>query len=462
VPHVPSCVEDPALREKPHAEADVDKLADDFAEFFQAELWAGAVQETSEARSWKKKQEELSGDQEDELDFLFEAQKMQVQQTETASESVHPVEAAGLPGGELTSDMAAFEKLSVVALLQRDGPEPSEKPFLQYAWRDGGLWLQVSESLGAPTAELLETAAGQAKFLHLSLGDEGPRGIHLRLPVPFRIEADCGVTLASLEVEEDERPAWQVRIGCADQAIAASVKEDLELLALQRAELTASIRARGWGIVDGFLRGVEADDVHLLVKDWWATGKLEPWKKKVVCDEYVYMDTRGVVAPAGTGWRGDVFIQGGPFPQGLQAVQDRLNHLMHELGISLPGLGGMLEVENPMLATFPGGGTRYARHFDSAGSKGRVVTAILYLNPFWQKSHGGELRMFPELEGGGDHAFVELGATPEGERTVTVDPLHGRLVVFLCDERNAHEVLSAYRPRMAITWWVKRMKVSPG
>lgn len=445
-------------------QAETEDLANDFAEFFEAELSAGLIQETAQSDGWKKQERPdcEEEDEEDELDFLFEAQQKQLLQPDTTSESAqHPVEDVVLPGSTLASEPTESDDMKVVALLEHDGPSASKRPFLRYAWRDGGLWLQASESLGAPTVELLRTAAHSADFLHLRLGGDGPDRIELRLPAPFQIDGELDASVVSLEVEEDEHPAWHVRV-CTSDHVAPACTDVAEVLALQRLELAESLNARGWGLIDGFLRGAEADDVHLFMRNWWATGKLEPWKKKVVCDEYVYMDTRGVVAPAGTGWRGDVFTQGGPLPPGLQPVQERLGRLVQDLGMSLPQLGGMLEVENPMLATFPGGGTRYARHFDSAGSTRRVCTAILYLNPFWRRGHGGQLRIFPELPGGGGDAFVELGATPEGERTATLDPLHGRLVVFLCDERNAHEVLASWRPRMAITWWIRRMKVGPG
>merc|ERR1719401_1269456 len=99
-----------------------------------------------------------------------------------------------------------------------------------------------------------------------------------------------------------------------------------------------------------------------------------------------------------------------------------------------------------MMAVYPGGGARYVRHFDSlAGAskmQKRFCTLILYLNPFWESDHGGHLRLYPGLPG-------------KEEKHVDVEPLHGRLLAFLCAGRNAHEVMPAWRKRFAITWWVR-------
>jgi len=311
-------------------------------------------------------------------------------------------------------------------------------------------------------------APGSLRLVHVAFQDA--QGPHAWLPAPLGLGEEVHVQLLR-EAGEGLEAVWRLAFGPAETQV-SSVPSDAELaaaLSRQRVALAADLRARGWGIVDGFLHGAEADGAHLQLRRWWAEGRLEPWIKKVVCDEYVYMDTRGVVAPARSGWRGDVFVQGGPLAEGLRPAHRRVSRLIEELGNCVPELGGFLEVEDPMLAVFPGGGTQYARHFDSAGSHGRVCTAILYLNPFWRKEHGGELRMYPEVPGlaGSEcqeaeaHGLLEHAEPEGGEASVTLAPVHGRLAVFLCGERNAHEVLRAWRPRMAVTWWIKRVSLSP-
>ena len=51
-----------------------------------------------------------------------------------------------------------------------------------------------------------------------------------------------------------------------------------------------------------------------------------------------------------------------------------------------------------------------------------------------QEAHGGRLRLLQELA---DESGLEI------------DPLHGRLVAFLCEDRNPHEVLPCYGDRLA-------------
>jgi SM-20-related protein len=86
------------------------------------------------------------------------------------------------------------------------------------------------------------------------------------------------------------------------------------------------------------------------------------------------------------------------------------------------------------LAHYAGGGASYARHLDAfAGAESRRVTAILYLNPAWKWSDGGQLRLH----------------TPS---PVDIAPMLGRLVVFRSAQLE-HEVLGSFAPRLAVTAW---------
>jgi SM-20-related protein len=85
------------------------------------------------------------------------------------------------------------------------------------------------------------------------------------------------------------------------------------------------------------------------------------------------------------------------------------------------------------LAWYSGAGEFYARHLDAfPGQSNRRITAIYYLNPEWQPSHGGRLRLYSE----------------HGPLEVELD----RLVVFR-SELLEHEVLPAHAPRLALTAW---------
>jgi SM-20-related protein len=85
-------------------------------------------------------------------------------------------------------------------------------------------------------------------------------------------------------------------------------------------------------------------------------------------------------------------------------------------------------------------GAFYRAHLDRhAGTVGRIVTVILYLNRDWQPGDGGELKLWT-TPGDKDGAF-EL-----------IEPRLGTLVCFLAGDF-WHEVLPAVKTRMSITGW---------
>lgn len=84
-------------------------------------------------------------------------------------------------------------------------------------------------------------------------------------------------------------------------------------------------------------------------------------------------------------------------------------------------------------------GAHYGRHLDRfQDDDARTLTAILYLNPDWQKSDGGLLR-------------IEL---PDGS-TREVLPSLGTFVSFISADF-PHEVLPTQRPRLTLTGWYRR------
>ena len=82
-------------------------------------------------------------------------------------------------------------------------------------------------------------------------------------------------------------------------------------------------------------------------------------------------------------------------------------------------------------------GTFYRRHLDTfRGTENRKLSLVLYLNPLWLPSHGGELVIF-------DH---------DNRTLVSVAPEIATLVVFL-SEYHPHEVLPTYADRYSIAGW---------
>lgn len=85
-------------------------------------------------------------------------------------------------------------------------------------------------------------------------------------------------------------------------------------------------------------------------------------------------------------------------------------------------------------------GAFYKPHLDQhAGTSGRVVTMILYLNENWQPGDGGELKLWTTA--GDRHGPFQL-----------IEPRLGTLVCFLAGDF-WHEVLPATKTRMSITGW---------
>lgn len=85
-------------------------------------------------------------------------------------------------------------------------------------------------------------------------------------------------------------------------------------------------------------------------------------------------------------------------------------------------------------------GAFYKKHLDAfKGKSNRRLTSILYLNPAWQPSDGGELVMY---------------ASDDSHMVETVLPSFGKMVIFLSDEF-PHEVLPTRCSRYSLTGWYR-------
>jgi SM-20-related protein len=122
----------------------------------------------------------------------------------------------------------------------------------------------------------------------------------------------------------------------------------------------------------------------------------------------------------------------------LQPAERALLERMEELRLQLnrDAFLGLFELELHY-AKYPAGAA-YSRHVDQPmGSTQRQVSLVLYLNPGWQFSDGGILRI---------HAA--------DEHFVDVEPIAGRMICFLTPGRE-HEVLQARRERLSISGWFR-------
>lgn len=111
------------------------------------------------------------------------------------------------------------------------------------------------------------------------------------------------------------------------------------------------------------------------------------------------------------------------------------NHLSSYFRIALPW-------QECHLAAYPIG-SFYTRHLDQfRETNNRIFSVILYLNPNWMQTDGGQLRVYNET-GYSD-----------------INPEMGRLVCFRSDLIE-HEVLPTNRPRLSITGWLRRDEPTP-
>ena len=130
-------------------------------------------------------------------------------------------------------------------------------------------------------------------------------------------------------------------------------------------------------------------------------------------------------------------------------------------------LHGCTQRSRAMIACYPGGGARYAKHCDNACANGtgpecngRRLTAILYLNTRWRPADGGALVLFPPSPlntapgtAPGTAPAAAPAVAPAAAALGHIAPCGNRLVLFWSDARVPHEVLPAHAERYAVTCW---------
>ena len=116
----------------------------------------------------------------------------------------------------------------------------------------------------------------------------------------------------------------------------------------------------------------------------------------------------------------------------LALYLNRVGNLMHRLNETL--FLSLKDFEIHM-TVYPVG-SFYKRHLDQFKKDDhRKLSIICYLNEAWDKSHGGQLRIY--LPGG----------------STDILPVAGRLVCFRSDQLE-HEVLPATHERLSLTGWI--------
>lgn len=91
----------------------------------------------------------------------------------------------------------------------------------------------------------------------------------------------------------------------------------------------------------------------------------------------------------------EVDNEGTPLIPGFLSFLNRVDQLVGHISPYIAELQEKtIERGKSMIAIYPGNGARYIRHIDNPNKNGRILTCLLYLNPNWEASYGGELRLY--------------------------------------------------------------------
>lgn len=279
-----------------------------------------------------------------------------------------------------------------------------------YRWILEGAGLEIEDPCDAEEVPEVELADAAVRCSWPS------SGWLLRLPVAFPMDLErCKV------IRRRRRRLLELHLAAAAHGTAPVCP------------LLEAVPRQGFGWMDGFLAGPEADAVRARVLELWTNGDLNEGeveggnKQHLRSDRYLFMEEDDPAVA--------------PFTR-------RLDQLVLSIAKEVDELKDLwLMRGRPMAAVYAGAGARYTPHYDCvAVDNGRKITCVLYLNPFWKPGDGAELQLFPEAK----------GISPEGP-CHEVEPLQGRLACFLCDSRNLHAVKpvaeTAKLPRVAISCW---------
>jgi len=314
---------------------------------------------------------------------------------------------------------------------------------------------QDAEETGIVNAENVESSNTNGYHAPQFL-DDNMRSYHKKILTP-------DVFLAGFAKE----PAQVNKISKTGQLIKSVVQENAQEAARKFLELAAStgkhMEAHGWAVIDNFVPADLVRRVRIeagLFQDHYEQSEIWVGKQADVGtllsvpsirgDKVIWMcgghDQR--VAPEGISrvvrTKGDIepcrleAKARAPMRKfaALKEIVKSIDALVDEMKPKVKAMQGIYERSDAMLANYPGGGSRFARHIDNTTLDGRRLTILIYLNPGWEKTQGGALRLTP----------------PSAEEGIDVYPDCGRLAMFYSADM-PHEVLPTWGDRHAITVW---------
>lgn len=192
-------------------------------------------------------------------------------------------------------------------------------------------------------------------------------------------------------------------------------------------QIVEGLLNQGWVVIPDFFSPELMLALYQELLDHEAHRELLPAKVGKGEQEVLRKDIRG---------DGILWLDGSSEDQKLFMLTMEMlqNHLNQQLFLGLDEL-------EAHFALYPAG-TGYQRHLDSFQQDNlRKVTVVTYLNPEWDSTMGGELRLF------------------NGEEVIAkVLPTMGTLVCFISDEI-PHEVVVTHAKRASIAGWFRRREI---
>lgn len=236
-----------------------------------------------------------------------------------------------------------------------------------------------------------------------------------------------------------------------------------------RRTITGMLKTHGFLVLDNFLPASLAEQLcsvasRALQQKQFGQGKLSTGASFARGDAVLWVNTRDPAAEALENMRPEEGQSSASIPE-LKEVLEQIDTLVAEiLAPEFPERMGCIRTRShAMFTCYPGAreaaelvdaqgeswagpcasssARGYLRHLDNERAKGhcgRILTTILYLNPDWQPSDGGGIRLFE--------------VKPPLQVRAELLPHANRLLCFWADEI-PHEVLPPKRDRFACTFW---------
>lgn len=192
------------------------------------------------------------------------------------------------------------------------------------------------------------------------------------------------------------------------------------------AEIHRRLETENFVVIDGFIPRDATrelrDEIHEAHKDGHLTPGVLAGGKAGNATQYTMKDVRGDHVGWFNGTETKSENSSDNLWRRLPEAMKKADTLVNELG----QLGGDAKHvgsrSKAMCTVYPGQGARYIRHVDNPGQNGRLLTALLYLNPEWEEGDGGELRVFRCLHA--DSADASSFSDCDGRSLAVADGFH--------------------------------------